>query len=265
MKANYHAHTPRCQHAQGTEEEYVLAAIENGYQILGFSDHTPISYENDFVSFMRMRPDQLPGYVRAVREAGKRHEGEIRVYCGLECENFPRYLPWILEKKEELGLDYLLLGNHYDQTDQGGFYFGSCKDRAHMRRYLDSTISGLQTGAFLYLAHPDVFLAGYAEFDADCVEMSRELCRAAKALRIPLEYNLLGRLYTDQSRFEGRLGYPVNRFWEIAAEEGAQCCIGVDAHAPRQLADNRYFEAADVYLRTLGMNRIESFEICGGK
>ena len=41
MKVNLHTHTYRCGHAEGTEEEYVLAAIENGYVKLGFSDHTP--------------------------------------------------------------------------------------------------------------------------------------------------------------------------------------------------------------------------------
>ena len=30
MIANYHTHTPRCNHAVGTEEEYVQAAIQRG-------------------------------------------------------------------------------------------------------------------------------------------------------------------------------------------------------------------------------------------
>ena len=42
MTENYHTHTARCRHATGTEEEYVLAAIDRGLKILGFSDHTPL-------------------------------------------------------------------------------------------------------------------------------------------------------------------------------------------------------------------------------
>ena len=38
--ANYHTHTTRCQHARGTEEEYVLQAIDTGFEILGFADHS---------------------------------------------------------------------------------------------------------------------------------------------------------------------------------------------------------------------------------
>lgn len=42
MIANYHTHTWRCNHAVGTEREYVERAIEGGLKILGFSDHTPM-------------------------------------------------------------------------------------------------------------------------------------------------------------------------------------------------------------------------------
>ena len=31
-KTNYHMHTYRCMHASGTDEEYVLSAIKNGYE-----------------------------------------------------------------------------------------------------------------------------------------------------------------------------------------------------------------------------------------
>ena len=48
--ANYHTHTSRCGHAGGTDEEYVLAAIEAGWQVLGFSDHMPWPYESGFTS-----------------------------------------------------------------------------------------------------------------------------------------------------------------------------------------------------------------------
>ena len=30
-KYNFHSHTTRCGHAQGTDEEYVIAAIKEGF------------------------------------------------------------------------------------------------------------------------------------------------------------------------------------------------------------------------------------------
>lgn len=67
MRTNYHTHTTRCLHATGSDEEFVLSAIKGGYQELGFSDHTPWKYHTDYVSDIRMTPEQLPGYVESLR------------------------------------------------------------------------------------------------------------------------------------------------------------------------------------------------------
>ena len=40
MIANFHTHTARCNHATGTDREYVEAAIRAGVKSLGFSDRT---------------------------------------------------------------------------------------------------------------------------------------------------------------------------------------------------------------------------------
>lgn len=255
MKANYHTHTPRCLHASGTEEEYVLAAIEGGFSILGFSDHTPNHYPSGYVATMRMRDVELPDYVQKVRAAGKKYADRIRVLCGLECEYFPRHLPWILEQKEKHALDYLILGNHFDSTDEPGhMYFGDVRDHQNLRRYTEMTIRGLQTGVFLYLAHPDVVLSQYPQFDRYAADAARELCRAAKELNIPLEYNLLGRLYWGKPRFRG-LGYPCPAFWEVAAQEGVSCIIGVDAHAPAHLLNTDLYAQSVQDLQELGLTR----------
>ena len=58
MLTNYHTHTTRCLHATGSDEEFVLSAIKGGYQELGFSDHTPWKYHTDYVSDIRMTPEQ---------------------------------------------------------------------------------------------------------------------------------------------------------------------------------------------------------------
>ena len=54
MYANYHTHTFRCHHANGTEREYIEQAIERGLHTLGFSDHAPMPFEGDYYSTYRM-------------------------------------------------------------------------------------------------------------------------------------------------------------------------------------------------------------------
>ena len=259
IRANYHTHTPRCFHAAGTEEEYVQAAISHGYDILGFADHGPWPYDDGFVSRIRMVCDQLPEYIQAVHSAGEKYSGQIRVHCGLEMEHFPRYTAWLKDAFYEYGLDYLILGNHYDTYEKDSVYFGSCKTKEHVRRYAQMTIAGMETGLFLYVAHPDLFLSGYPEFDDTCAECSRELLRASRDLNVPLEYNLLGIRKSTERPARG-VGYPYERFWEMAAEEGCTAVIGIDAHTPAQLYDPELFDLAATYLKALGIKRLETLD-----
>jgi len=262
MRFNLHTHTPRCKHASGSEEEFVRVAIENHYDTLGFADHGPWPFEDGFVSRIRMDVGELAGYVQAVRKAGEAHAGQIRVLCGLEYEYFPAYMPWLRETREALGLDYLILGNHFDGKENGGFYFGNCATPAQRAQYLQQTIAGMETGLFAYVAHPDLFLRRAQPFDESCVQDSRTLCRAAKALGLPLEYNLLGLRYQarDAGKYPG-LGYPCEPFWEVAAEEDCAAILGVDAHHVVHLQDPELYDLAALHLKTLGLRRLEASPI----
>ena len=68
LKANYHTHTYRCQHAYGSEREYIEAAIRMGIAELGFSDHVPCPFKDGYVSGIRMTMEQAPEYVYAIRD-----------------------------------------------------------------------------------------------------------------------------------------------------------------------------------------------------
>ena len=258
---NYHAHTWRCQHAQGTEDQYVKAAIRSGYAVLGFSDHSPWPYKSDFISGMRMRLDQFEDYRQTVLALREQYRGQIEIPLGLECEAFPEYFEWLRDFRAQY-LDYVILGNHYDATDEGdhrllypagGFYFGRCTRPDTVRRYAERTIAGMRTGLYDCLAHPDLFLHTYPRFDADCRAVSRDLCQAANALKLPLEFNLLGYLRQAQDRAEGFIGYTSPEFWEIAATEGCTAIIGLDGHSPEIIARRDLWVEARRILDDLGM------------
>ncbi|MBO4885034.1 MAG: histidinol-phosphatase [Clostridia bacterium] len=255
FKANYHTHTPRCKHASGTEREYCEKAIENGFSLVGFSDHCAWPYEDGFVSTFHMDLNRLPDYVEAVNDVRREYEGRLEIHLGWECENYPAYMGWLAETKAQYGFEYLILGNHFDTTDNGGLYFGSCRTPEQLKRYVTMCVEGLETGLFAYFAHPDLFLRMYPRYDRHARAASRELCRAAKDMNIPLEYNLLG-FINCRGRAEG-LGYPVRGFWETAAEEGADCVVGLDAHSPARFDERREWDEACAFLDSLGLRRLE--------
>ncbi len=252
---NYHTHTPRCHHAEGSEEEYIQAALKHGYQILGFADHAPWPYATPrFVSHIRMLPEELPGYVHTLKELRAKYAGQIRLHIGLEAEYFPRYMNWLLEVKEELGIEYLILGNHYDRTDENGDYFGRSSTPDQLKRYAEMTVAGMESGAYRYLAHPDLFLNRYPAFDQAAEETCRILCQAAVKLDLPLEYNLIG----PTLRGEGRLGYTTPEFWDIAAEYPVKAILGCDAHRPGGLLSAERMEAARAQLSARGITVLDS-------
>ena len=259
FKANYHTHTPRCKHASGTEKEYCEKAIENGFSVVGFSDHCAWPYENGFVSTFHMDLNRLPDYVEAVNAVRREYAGRLEIHLGWECEHYPAYMNWLAETKEQYGFEYFILGNHFDTTDNGGQYFGGCKSPEQLKRYVKMCTEGLESGLFLYFAHPDLFLRVYPEFDQHARAASLELCRNAKALGIPLAYNLLGLI--NCKNIETGLRYPCRAFWETAAEVGVDCVVGLDAHSPDRFNEQAEWAEACAFLDSLGLNRIERFAL----
>lgn len=254
MKTNYHTHTIRCMHATGSDEDYVISAIKGGFDEIGFSDHTPWRYNSSFVAHMRMKESELEDYVNSLRSLKQRYSEIISIKIGLECEYFERYLPWLKETIEKYKLDYVIFGNHYFETDENSDYFGyGPKDARRLANYVNTTIKGMESGIYAYLAHPDLFLRGYGEFDEAAEAACHAICKRAKELDFILEYNLAGLRYSRQS---GTVGYPHPKFWEIAAEYKCKAIVGVDAHNNRHLELEKEFDEAVIYLKALGLELV---------
>lgn len=247
---NYHTHTKRCYHAIDSDEDYVLAAIKAGYEELGFSDHTPWRYHSYFHSSMRMEEDKLEGYVKSIRKLQQKYRNDIFIKMGLECEYFERYIPWLKEMIAEYDIDYLILGHHYDSSDETGIYYGMPLKPQQLTRYVDQCIKGLNTGLFSYLAHPD--LAYYDTSDSHYTYEMTRLCKEAKKLEIPLEFNLLG--YSTHRQ------YPNDVFFKIAAKVGNKIIIGTDAHQSKALLDSKTYNEAKQHILDLGLELTEEIK-----
>ena len=133
---NYHTHTIRCMHAIGSEEEYILAAISAGYTELGFSDHTPWHYESGYHATMRMDESQLEDYVHTLSVLRDKYKDKISIKIGLECEYFEDKMEWLKEQLEKYKLDYIILGNHFDDSDETGIYYGHPVSLEELKRYV---------------------------------------------------------------------------------------------------------------------------------
>lgn len=253
MKTNFHTHTLRCRHAVGTERDYVQRAAEAGFEILGMSDHTPWP-SNDGVG---MTVEELKDYVNVLRGLRDEYAGRMAIKIGLECEYFPQHEQWLRDTKAEK-LDYIIMGSHLGVVNGERVYFGNVTEGKGLYDYLRHTVKGLETGMYAYLAHPELCLRAYPQWDRAAADVCRELARACRDMNIPVEYNLEGVRAARKGNHPG-ICYPNRHFWDIAAEEGCTAIIGYDAHIPETLLDDSDWQTARRLIdEELQMKRIEA-------
>ncbi len=241
---NYHTHTKRCRHAVGEDEEYVLAAIRNDFKTLGFSDH----YMSTLVKEdwkMRGESYELSDYLDSIKHLKEKYQSQIRLYLGMECEYFPNYEAELRELIASQKCDYLVLGLHYIHMTKTGFidtYSGDLKTSAQIEIYGELACQALQTGLFSIFAHPDIFMTSYPTWDETCENVARQICYCALENDVPLEINLRGMYFFPKSQRgnQYRYPYPYPRFFEIAKEMGNKIIIGMDAHDPNELTQEKY-------------------------
>ena len=94
----------------------------------------------------------------------------------------------------------------------------------------------------------------YPYFGSD-TRISREICRRASRLHMPLEYNVSMIAYNEA---HGVAGVPHPDFWRIAADEGCTAIVGIDAHDHRVLESGLYYDRAVRELAALGIPVIDT-------
>lgn len=257
MKYNYHTHTALCNHAKGENEEYVLAAIEAGFDEIGFADHSPWPFEG-FVSGMRMTAEDLPQYCEEIKALKEKYKDKISIKLGLECEYFPKYMPWLKDKIREHGIDFLILGHHFCVDEPGSIYNGNMTNPEELYKFRDDIVEAMETGMFSYVAHPDIFMRGYPVFDEHCKKISRDIIEKSKQTGVPLEYNLLG---FSHSIADGKQGYPYPDFWRMISELKPPVTMGIDAHTPAAYLDRELFRRGLEAIKNYGLELEERIKM----
>lgn len=223
---NLHTHTYRCHHAKGTDEEYVIKAIENGYDLIGFSDHAPYLFPNGYVSSFRMLPSDAQNYADSIKELREKYKGKIDI---------------------KLGFEYV--DNEYE--DYAIYSDSPTKSPAVLDKYISQVILGAKSGLFTYIAHPD--LINFKGDNKLYIQKMTYMANELKKLDIPLEFNFLG--YTDKRN------YPNNDFWQIVSEVKNDVVIGLDAHNPNVYDDKKNLERAKKYLKSLNITPLDKIEL----
>ncbi len=107
MISNHHTHS---LYSDGSSqpEEYILEAISKGFNILGFTEHSPLHFENSF-SFRKENKEE---YLALMQSLKKKYSSEIAIYSGMEMDYIPGMSENFSKIKSEYKLDYLIGSVH---------------------------------------------------------------------------------------------------------------------------------------------------------
>ena len=104
---NLHTHSVYSD-GKSQPKEIVEEAVRQGLTTLGFSEHSPLPFDNNF----SVKAADMPQYVAEIAQLKEEYKGKIDLLCGLEAD----YLTGVSEPfaitKEKYHLDYLIGGVH---------------------------------------------------------------------------------------------------------------------------------------------------------
>lgn len=265
IKANYHTHLVYCNHAVGHAKDYIEEAIKNHFVELGITDHAPVlacfmslyDYEHNWCHQPMKLDVMYQYYLKELATAKKQYKDKISILTGFETEYLPQseFFIRVLRKK----VDYLNLGVHFFYYQ--GRILNSYDDITYQSidGYLEACVSGMKSGLFNTLVHPDLFMFNYQDqygnrsFDEKCEIVSKKIIETAIENQIYLEINANGIRNTSMFSTEKDWLYPNRSFWNIVKQyPEVKIIIGADAHEPSHLA-NENVELACKFASDLGL------------
>ena len=248
MNYNYHTHTFRCNHANGTPEEYIQRAIKNGIEYMGFSEHFPYICRDGYEAKYRIPLAQVKEYFDELYCLREKYANRIDLKIGFEFEYYPDLFEEMYKNAISYGAEYLILGQHFIQEEHpNGVYAMTPSDNENdLKQYVNCVVEGIKSGVFTYIAHPDLF--NYVGDKAVYRREMEKICVTSVEYNIPLEINFLG-IRTNRI-------YPNEVFWKIAGEIGCPVTFGFDAHDMLSAFDEDSLEKAKNFLERYNLNYI---------
>ncbi|MBQ3141426.1 MAG: histidinol-phosphatase [Clostridia bacterium] len=237
-KQNLHVHSTYCDGAD-TPEQMILAAIEQGFDSIGFSGHSYMWYSPSH----SMSLDGTEDYKHEVRSLAQKYADRIKVFCGLEVDMFSEI--------DLSGYDYLIGSVHYLPVN--GQIVGFDRDQntvaqvirdhfggdgmAYAKMYYEQMARLPEYGNFDIIGHYDL-ITKHSEnadfFDQDSPLYRKWAVEAAEALvgKIPYFEVNTGAI----SRGYRTSPYPTVYLLQQLKRLGFGACISSDCHDSRHLS-----------------------------
>jgi len=255
MIVDYHTHTNLCKHAEGDVEQYILKAIELGFDEVGCSDHSPMP--NNFDERHRMSLEQYYElYAPTVSEMAEKYKDKIVVKRGLEAEFYSGSEEWVRRFISENGFDFVIGSVHFVKNSESEMpLFGREYEEAELERlhegYFETVRVSAKSGLFDIIAHFDLIKKFGSRSSKRIDELTWEAMKEIKQSDLCIEINTSGLRKPEAET------YPGEKVLALARELKIPLTLASDAHKPADVG--RDFDKAIALVEKYGYGRLSVF------
>ncbi|WP_336784794.1 histidinol-phosphatase [Paenibacillus sp. MMO-177] len=255
MKFDLHTHHERCGHADGMIEDYIVAAIDAGLEVIGISDHSPYfgsEQDQPFPGIAMARSD-FQSYVDEILRLKEKYKDRIEVLLGMESDFFPQHADTYRDAYRNVPFDYLI-GSVHQVNGVSIFNRNRWKGLSDKKKisekvtYYELIQQSARSGMFDILGHIDAMKGYYPAFsDIPADDVIDETLRVIAQCDVAIEINTSGGT-KDVGGW-----YPSDAILERALHFGVNVTFGSDAHKPSRIGEN--FELVRKRLKEIGFSK----------
>ena len=243
QKFNLHTHSIYSD-GKSQPREIVEEAVRQGLTRLGFSEHSPLPFDNSF----SVKAKDMPDYVAEIAQLKAEFSDQLEILCGLEADYIPGVSETFSVTKERYHLDYLIGGVHmvghsahpeelwfidgpkWEVYDAGLMKFFDGDIRRAVRCFYDQTNAMIEHEEFDIIAHFDKIKMHnrdryFHEDEPWYRKLAMETLDLIRQKGLVMEVNTRG-IY--KKRYNGF--YPSPWLMEAAFKMGIPAIISSDAH-----------------------------------
>ena len=249
-RVDLHNHTTRCNHAEGTVDEYIQKAIELGIDIYGFSEHAPMDFDPEY----RLKFEEMEAYTTDILTAKETYKNDIHILLGYEVDWLPSHMD---ERVLNANVDYLIGSVHF--IDKWSFdnpeFIGGWKEKnidEIWQAYFEATEAMAKSGKFDIVGHLDLIKIFKFMPKQDIRLLAKNVLKAIKTSNMVIEINTAG-----LRKPVGEM-YPSRTLLEEAYDLGIPITFSSDAHAVEQIGTG--YDLATALAKDVGYTKAVTFQ-----
>ena len=250
MNFDYHMHTTLSD-GHNTHEEMVLAAIEKGFDEIGFSDHFCIKQPCKWA----VGADEIAQLEKKVMEMKEKYGDRINILFGIEADYFNDMEAEIRESLQRFNFDYVIGSVHFLDDwnyDTDKSRYGEFSIDFLYEWYFRELQKAAKSGHFDIMGHPDLIKKFRIWPETSKAQLFEETAIIFAESGVAFEINTSGK-----DRPCGEF-FPGPELLKAFYKAGVPVTFGSDSHRKEQIG--RHFDEARTILNEIGYTNIVRFK-----